>query len=578
AGWVLRSPGGILPASPAHLSVNLPGPLDNSGISHVPLAISPEGRRLVFVIQRGSSTQLYLREIDGEEATAIPGTQGGRTPFFSPDGNQIGYFSGNSLMRISIESSGFGVPLQVAATEGLQYGASWGEDSWIYFVTNSKLAPLRVRESGGPVEEIRVAEGKRAADRYGSVRVLPGGGALLVSVYDTEHATGQRSVAVLSLTTGQERILAVGTGPRYLASGHLMWGLVSAGIPTASIPVMVAPFDLDRLELDGPAVPLSFRVSNSIDGRPYLVASRTGTMVYATAVAAALGRLTWVERDGSSTALGAEAGSFADPRLSPDGRRVAFNNRNFTELRILDLDRAATTLLRAANGMRAFPVWSSDGGRMIFMASPKGSLDIYSASADGTGDAELVLHTDNTAVPLSLSRRDGTLFYYEVTAANERDIWALPPGGEPQPLLTTPANERAPMISPDGRFLAYVANEEGRDEVYVRPYPETGSRFRISSDGGTEPLWRRDGRELFFRNGDRMMAVAIETEPSFRAGRPETLFESAFVLDQFGNPNYDVSPDGRRFLMIEGTASTTTQVPVIVNWFEELRRLAPPRR
>lgn len=194
--------------------------------------------------------------------------------------------------------------------------------------------------------------------------------------------------------------------------------------------------------------------------------------------------------------------------------------------------------------------------------------------ADGSAPPRQIVESETTVAPMSTGP-DGTLFYYEVTQAAERDLWWLSPDGEASRFLSTAADERAPMISRDGAWLAYVSNAEGRDEIYVRPWPEGDGRYKVSTDGGTEPVWRRDGRELFYRNGARMYSVAISTDSAgFRPGRPELLFESPFALDQFGNPNYDVSADGRRFLMVsEPTGNASREISIVVNWFEEIARL-----
>lgn len=504
----------------------------------------------------------------------IPGTEGGRTPFFSPDGSAIGYVSGNSIMRLSIDQSGFGVPVAVTATEGQSTGVSWGEDGMIYFTAISRLAPLRVPASGGTIEEITVADTHRAAGRYAAPQLLPGGQALLVTVRETEGTAVRSSVAVLSFASGRERILTTGTGALYLASGHLLWSVpVAPNAPDA--PLLAAPFDLQSLELTGAVRPLPFRVGASpVDGRPHLAASRTGLVVYAPDFLAARDSLVWVERDGTTSAVTAAPEQVWNPRLSPDGRRVAYAEANLTSVRILDLERMAISTLAIGGNINAFPMWMPDSDRLLVMASPDGPLDIISAAADSSGAWETVFHSDNTVVALSVSP-DGTLLYYEVSTQGVRNIWALPPSGVPRPLVVTEASERAPMMSPDGRYFAYVSDEEGSTEVYVRPYPDAGSRVRISTDGGTEPVWRRDGRELFYRSHDRMMSVSIQTEPSFRAGEPETLFEQPFQLDQWGNANYDVSLDGDRLLMVRTTPSTTTRLPVIINWFDELKRLVP---
>ena len=271
--------------------------------------------------------------------------------------------------------------------------------------------------------------------------------------------------------------------------------------------------------------------------------------------------------------------------MTPDGTQVAVHvdeGDGNTDTWIYDIQRRTLTLL-TFDGDNSVPVWSPDGERVAFSSGRSGSYDLMWKRADGGGDAEVLLRQDNGQFPISFSRDGRVLAFYEVHPFTKRDIWVLPLEGDrtPIPFLVTPANERAPMFSPDGRWLAYVSDESGRDETYVQSYPGPGGKQQISPDGGTEPLWAHTGRELFYRVGNKVMVVDIEPGSEFKAGAPRELFEGAFLMSTpvFAYPRWDISSDGKRFLMVMSEpAPAPSRLSVVFNWFEELAQLAPGQR
>lgn len=227
----------------------------------------------------------------------------------------------------------------------------------------------------------------------------------------------------------------------------------------------------------------------------------------------------------------------------------------------------------------AYAIWDVEGDSVFVMNNANGPNNVFRIAADGSSPLEPVVGGPATLAPTSVGP-DGTLFYYEVTEGAQRDLWALPPAGDPVQVLSTAANERAGMISPDGKFLAYVSSDGGRDEVYVQGWPDAAGRYKISTQGGREPVWRRDGREIFYWDRDRFYAVPVEVNGgAFRAGTPQLLFEQSFTRDQFDNAHYDVTSDGQRFVMIADTGTgIAPDVQLVVNWFTELERLVPVSR
>jgi Tol biopolymer transport system component len=269
------------------------------------------------------------------------------------------------------------------------------------------------------------------------------------------------------------------------------------------------------------------------------------------------------------------------PRLSPDGQRLAVGCEG-SGLWLYELARGTLTRVTETGGSLAAPVWTPDGKHLTFRFLVSGSLNLHWIPADSSGGPERLTTSENMQSPASWSPDGRVLAFSEQDSTTGWDIWVLKLEGDrkPQPFLQTPSNEGGVMFSPDGRWVVYQSDESGREEVYVRPFPGPGGRVPISTDGGTEPVWARNGKELFYRNGDKMMAAAVETKPTFAAAKPTLLFEGHYetIISTYTMvPNYDVSPDGQRFLVIKSTdrESEWTQLNVVLNWSEELRRLAP---
>jgi serine/threonine-protein kinase len=292
--------------------------------------------------------------------------------------------------------------------------------------------------------------------------------------------------------------------------------------------------------------------------------------------------LLWVDRKGASQALPAPPRGYLTPRLSPDGQRLAVSIPGTNEgLWIYDLGRGTLTRLTAPS-LIPFPIWTADGKRVTFSALLSGAINICWMPADGSGAVEGLTTSEDFHSPGSWSPDSQVLAFSELDPTTGYDIWMLGLQRErkPRPFLQTASNECGPMFSPDGHWLAYVSDESGRLEVYLRPYPGPGGKWQISTEGGAEPVWAPNGRELFYRNGDKMMTAAVEIKPVFAASTPKLLFEGHYEAGNFFERDYDVSPDGQRFLMIKASEqeSATTQLNAVLNWSDELHRLSPPGR
>jgi Tol biopolymer transport system component len=526
------------------------------------VAISPDGRLLAYAAVQGSVQQLYLRAMDSLEAKAIPSTEGAVNPFFSPDSQSLGFFAGGKLKKVSVNGGG-ATTLGDAATAR---GASWGSQGTIVFIPSLGAPVQELPEGGGtPRPLAHIDKGEFAL----WPELLPDGKAVL-------FASGQSSlsmqVAVHVIGTGEQRILVPvpgSTQPRYAASGHLLYVQGST--------LMAAPFDARRQALTGEAVPVVENVPvNPTTAAAQYSISPTGSLVYVSGGSQAnQSRLVWVSRDGKEQPLASPPRNYSFPHISPDGRKVAVNQDN--QVWVYELARDTMTRFTFEGSQNLNPVWTPDGSRIAFQSNKDSTRSVFWQKADGSGGLEKLTSSEYTCAPISWSADGQLLSFVEVNPTTGFDIWVLDmKDRKAVPFLRTPFYEVG-AISPDGRWMAYMSNESGRYEVYVQPYPGPGGKWQISTDGGMDMRWSANGRELTYRNGDKMMAVDITTQPAFSAGKPKMLFEGPYVPSTPIIISYDVSADGQRFLMLKPVeqAKGATQIVVVQNWFEELKQKVP---
>ena len=531
------------------------------------VAISPDGRHFVYRGIGEGGSQLYLRSLDDFVDRPIPGTANPGSSFFSPDGKSIGFFADGKLKKTLLAG---GSPITLCDAPSAGRTGGWFEDT-IVFTANfpSGQGLYRVSANGGEPEMLATVNPDADELRYLHPDFLPDGKDLLFTI---ESDIGQQT-ALLSLETGERKVLLENARQaRYLSTGHLVYEQSRTGN------LMVVPFDLAALEVTGDSVPVLQGVRQQTVGSVDYAISDNGTLVYvpSTSTGGLNRTLVWVDRQGLATPLIEDRQAYRRPRLSPDGQRVAVAVQSSlnTDIWIYDIGRG-TRMRLTVEGGNASPVWTPDGTRVTFSSIRDGPQDLYWKPADGSGQAELLLNmnSQNNLVPTSWSPDGESLAFYDTSGA--RDIWTLPREGDASTFVATAFNERSPMFSPDGRWLAYVSDESGRDEIYVKPYPGPGGKWPISTEGGTEPQWSADGRELFYRLGDKMMVVGVQSEPAFSSGRPQLVFEGPYLTDLFATSNYDISPDGQRFLMIKEEEGQQDQINVVLNWTEELKRLVP---
>jgi dipeptidyl aminopeptidase/acylaminoacyl peptidase len=417
---------------------------------------------------------------------------------------------------------------------------------------------MKVSAKGGAPERLTTVNAAQGERVHRDPHVLPDGRVLFAVVTERDS----RIEAFLP-STGQRRLLADGGNPIYLPTGHLVLARGST--------LFAAPLDLQKLELTTQPVPVLGGVRS--DSKTYFAVGREGTLTYVP-VTSTVSKLVWVDRQGKARAAFDESQPFSHPRLSPDGTRAVLASAG--DIWVYEL--ASGTRARIATESSR-PIWTADGKRITIQQR----RSLYSVPADGSSEPQLMLAPQGSGVaafPLGWSADGRFLAFSNVTNETSRDIWVLPLGGIPAPFVATPIDERAAMFSPDGRWLIYALKQTGRDEeIYVQAYPGPGGRWLISTGGGMEPVWSRDGTEVFYRtlDGSRMWAVSVRTSPTFSASPPKPLFEDRYARQGGGfYSNYDVSKDGREFLMLEPEQEIAdAQLNVILNWFEELKRRVP---
>jgi len=557
------------------------------------LALSPDGKTLVFGAIWGGRQELYARAMDQLSARPIAGTSGGSSPFFSPDGQWVGFIADSELRKVPLN----GGPAVTLCKAAALFGASWGDDGTIAFATQRNGGLWRVSAAGGTPESLTTPRPGEYSHRL--PHMLPGGRAVIFTILKGPDLWDDTQIVVRSLDTGRQTVLVTGGADgRYVSMGHLVY--VRLGT------LMAVPFDPVRLAVTGGATGVIDGVMQAADrGASYMAntlagqftVSETGALVYLTGGAVAAGdrSLAWVDRHGTSQVLPVPPRSYTHPRLSPDGQRVAVNTLG--PLQVWSVDVARGTLNPVTvDGQSDHGVFAPDGKRIVFRSRGAGSEGTLTwKAADGTGTVERLTSSGRSQTPGSWSPDGTTLAFVEEGDSKgldffQFDIWVLSIGDRrTRALIHTAANEVTPEFSPDGRWLAYVSNESGRHEVYVQPYPGPGERHLISTNGGEQPAWSRDGRELFYvQNGGMnpgrgvptLMSVSITTAPAFHAGTPQAMFENADLWTSWGK-NYDVAADGRRFLLTLDKRAPTNLAPaqmvLVQHWFEELKRLVPTK-
>lgn len=524
-----------------------------------------------------AQSRLFTRKLDQAKATELVGTLGASSPFFSPDGQWVAFFAQGQLKKISVEG---GAAIVLCNAFSYATGGSWGEDGNIIAALHDRGPLSRIPSAGGEPTTITELDRRGEEDTHRFPQVLPGGKAVL---FTSRSSPGYdaASIEVLSLADRRRKTLHRGGAyGRYLATskaaGYLTY--VSRGT------MFAMPFDPVRLEVHGAPVPVLDQVTYSAQlGYAQFDVSRTGTAVYRGAEAqAGLVTVQWLDEAGKLQPLLPKPDAFFSPRLSPDGRRLAFQIVN--DLWVYEPQRDSRTRLTFDGRSGAFPVWSPDSRYIVF----QGQGGIFWTRSDGAGKPQPLTRSPNVQGPWSFTP-DGKRLSFTEAGPTNLDLWTVPVerdaeglhAGKPEPFLQTPFNERNGVFSPDGRWMAYASDESGRYEVYVRAFPDTGGKWPISNSGGLIPEWSPAGHELFYRNPDNEIMVASYTVKgdSFVPEKPKVWSEKRLADAGINFRNFDLSPDSKRIAVLmpaegEEKQNPQTHVVFLLNFFDEVRRRA----
>jgi Tol biopolymer transport system component len=598
-GFALRVP---KPSQPLQ-AVRLSAEIGADATLYTPLGpaaiLSPDGTRLVFIAAGSDQKQrIYVRSLDQSQATALSGTESARDPFFSPDGQWLGFFADAKLKRISVQG-GAAVTICDATSDR---GGSWGEDGTIVFEPNIRVALSKVSSAGGRPEPLTALDAQAGETTQRWPQVLPGGKAVVFTSSTHGGNYEDAEIVVYSMASGQRKtVQRGGFHARYLSSGHLVY--MHEGT------MFAVGFDLKRLEVTGqPAPILEDVVTNPSNGGAQFSFSDSGNLVYMAGRGNAQKvSIYWMDRQGKFTPLRETPAEYTNPAFSPDGKRLALEiwDGSRSDIRVDDWERDSPTRLTFAGEQNGLPVWTPDGQRIVYSSAEKaGPSSLWWIRADGAGGAQRLTESKNPQSARSWRPDGKVLAFDQLNPATNFDIMTLTiegsegsgwKPGEPKPFLNSPFNEQYPAFSPDGRWLAYQSDESGNNEVYVRPFPGPGGKWQISTGGGGFPKWSRSSKELFYRtvvpdfatfrpNGSPevsskiMVATYTTSADSFHADKPQ-LWSPGQFTSQGAEFNFDLHPDGKRFAVLKAPdterSPAANRVNFIFNFFDELRRKLP---
>ena len=546
------------------------------GSARPSIALSPDGETLVLAVRGEGGTSLSVREMGQHDVSPIPGTEGAFDPFFSPDGEWVAFFTETELKKVSLN----GRQVLTLCEAKNAFGGHWGDDAYIYFSEEFGGPVSRVPAEGGP-PEATVADGAFP-------QLLPDQKTLLV----TRGHKFAPSIEAFQLQGGEPRVVVErGGDAHYLPTGHLVFSRTGQ--------LLAAPFDVGRNELAGPAVPVLNGVVTGIYDGVHAAFSGHGRAVYLPGPPVTEVTPVWIDTKGRASSTGLASGIYACPRFSPDGNRLAVVSMQVSAgVWVYDLDRRAGLRITPDNG-KCYLAWTPDGEWIIYGKTGPGSIwesravaavastalaspdvlkalpasrarGIFRRRSSGTGDEERLDNAEG--IPLSVTLGGESL----VGKNFLQGLWSLPltaGGGQGGWIEGTARESGLYRLSPDGKWMALTSSDTGRYEVYVEPFPPTGERWMISSDGGEEPVWSPASDEVYFRYGNQWMAVTVKTEPSFSTGSARVLFEGNFANTP--GYSYDIHPDGDRFLLFQRHETHPVQLHLIENWFEELPQLVP---
>jgi len=569
----LRPGATIANAGVAHVTVALPDGDEIAAINLPPIALSDDGTRLAYVGLRNGKVLLYVRTLGEPEPRALDDTDGAEAPFFSPDGQWVGFFAGSKLRKIAVG----GAALQQLAEAPFERGGSWSRDGYIYFAPTNSGSIWRVPEGGGTATEVTKKDPAAGEVSHRWPHIVDGTSTLLFGVW-TGPGNDEHNVAMQTLGAAAHHVLVRGAdGPSYAAApGLLLYSHVES---LFAVPWRPSQTDLGR------AVPATLleRVNDGggNEGVGNYTVSANGTLAYLPAGRDRYAtRLVWIDRAGTIAPAPLPDRNYENVAIAPDGTRAIAQIREATTaLWMYHVARGTLTPFGSSAGSSQSPLWTADGDHVIYRGTRKGFRNLYWRQADGSGDEErLTTKPDVVQTPTSVSS-DGHWLLFNENGSQEPGgfgIWVMRLDGDrtPRHVFQPSAGEQDGQLSPDGRWIAFQSPVSSRQEISVAPFPGPGPRHQVSTDGGTEPLWSRDGHELFFQSGTRLMAVNVTPGAAFSATPPHVVHEGRYLRSINSNTPSSITPDGTRFLRIQQAepGRAITRIGLVLNWFDELMR------
>jgi Tol biopolymer transport system component len=578
-GWLRPKP--VEPLTQLSVSLrateSLQPPLNTGGAR---MAISRDGRTIAYLGPGDGGTRLWVRRLDQLSATQLQGTQAGVSPFFSPDGKRVGFIANGTSVRVA---SLDGSPMVTLTDKANSTAGDWGDDGYVYFEVDSGLGRMQP-SGGGAIEPVYKMVTTKERNEVGTEwpNVLPGSKGIIFRLRRAGQGPADFDIVAMKLPSGPLHVLTHGIYARYVSTGHLL-------VVTSDGKLIAIPFDTKKLELTGSPVALIDGIGVRAGGfNVDLSVSATGTLIYTTGSTLGSRRAVWVNRDGTTGPVDQSwdpQGGIQNVELSPDGKAMAveLSRNGKTDIWVKPLPTGPFSRVTFGDTSNVRPVWSPDGREVYYIVDRSGTGvgPVYAHRADGTGNARQLIASKADFAQI-LPSRDGRWLLVRTP------INAPPAGADilgfrvgdltPVPLIATPAAEGYPALSPDSRWLAYSSSESGNQEIFVRPFPETGTaKWQVSTAGGSQPRWSHTGRELFYISGrSDMVSVDVRSGPTFSTGEQHVLFSAAPYATASPIQAYSVSPDDKRFLMMrEGEALQQSEIIIAEHWLQELKTRAP---
>jgi serine/threonine-protein kinase len=554
AVWYLKP----IPLEVTKFSLNYDTDFSNSFFTVCPI-ISPDGKKILYAVN-GS---LYLRRSDELERRLLPGTEGARSPFFKPDGRSIGFIANNELKTMRLGAK----PKPLTGMEHKTFNFySWGYNNYIYYSRNGTWDIWRISEDGGAPENLSTPDKEKGESAHWFPEILPDGKSLLFTIWKNDLNNTQ--VALLDIAAKEYKVLIEGgSHARYVPTGHIVYA--QSGV------LMAAPFDTKNYKLGEQREPIIKCIRQEIaTGQTFLSFSNTGLLIYLRGGIWTLRhQVVLVDRFGNEKITGITPGAIFSPRFSPDETKIAFTKFENGLLNIFTYDIEGETEEQITSGYNnLYGDWTPDGSKITYTTFRKGLYDIYQLAVNPRGNEEPLL-TGKTDQIFRTWSPDGKIFlfgeFHPISGANIR-YYDINNKDSTKSLLSEEYLEFNPSFSPDGKWLVYASNEFGQNEIFIRRFSVSGKGTPISLGGGNEPVWSKDGNEVYYKSKNKMMGVKIETKPQLSFSKPTILFEFERPFHPEGGINYDVSKDGK-FLMVRNEQGKSAETVVIQNWFEELK-------